>query len=219
MTSVALDTGLAQAFQSEVWLIKIAWPTGTMRLMTSGGSLVFGGETYLGGDDTAWGVIMDAEGVQEGIGAPAPTCRVNGALTSTLATAAVHPDYQTSRVDIWRGLRELSSALLIDAEPLIVNGRVSSVSLRWGAEIAEILCVSHSERRFLPSGGLTYDQTRFDAADLFDQFAAGTAAVSGVYSIPTIVGPGGSGSITGGFGSGGGGGGGGLNDFGDVVER
>ena len=218
MTSVALDNGLAAAFQSEVWLIKIVWPTGTMRLMTSPGSLTFGGETYLGGDDTAWGVIMDAEGVQEGIGAPAATCRVTGALTPTLQTAAVHPDYQTSRVDIWRGLRSLTDATLIDAEPLIVNGRVSSVALRWGAEVAEILCVSHSERRFLPSGGLTYDQTRFDAADLFDQFAAGTSAVSPTPSIPTIVGPGGTGSITGGFGSGNTGGG--FNDFGDqFAER
>lgn len=198
MTSVALDNGLALSIQSEVWLIKIVWPTGTMRLMTSPGSLVFGGETYLGGDDTSWGVIMDAEGVQEGIGAPATTCRVTGALTPTLQTAAVHPDYQTSRVDIWRGLRNLTDATIIDAEPLIVNGRVSSVSLRWGAEVAEILCVSHSERRFLPNGGLTYDQTRFDPADLFDQFAAGSAAVSPTSSIPTIVGPGGTGAITGG---------------------
>ncbi len=190
-----------------------------MRLMTSAGSLTFGGETYLGGDDTAWGVIMDAEGVQEGIGAPAASCRVTGALTATLQTAAVHPDYQTSRVDIWRGLRSLTDATLIDAEPLIINGRVSSVSLRWGPEIAEILCVSHSERRFLPSGGLTYDQTRFDNTDLFDQFAAGTAAVSPAFSLPTFVGPGGTGSITGGFGSGGTGGGG-FNDFGDqFAER
>lgn len=203
MTSVALDNGLAEAFQSEVWLIKIVWPTGTMRLMTSPGSLVFNSETYLGGDETAWGVIMDAEGVQEGVGAPAVTCRVTGALTATLQTASVHPDYQTSRVDIWRGLRSLTAATLIDAEPLIVNGRVSSVSQRWGPEIAEILCVSHSERRFLPSGGLTYDQTRFDATDLFDQFAAGSAAVSPTPSIPTIVGPGGTGAITGGgFGAG-----------------
>lgn len=218
MTSVALDNGLAAAFQSEVWLIKIVWPTGTMRLMTSPGSLTFGGETYLGGDDTAWGVVMDAEDIQEGIGAPATTCRVTGALTSTLQAAAVHPDYQTSRVDIWRGLRSLTDATLIDAEPLIVNGRVSSVSLRWGAEIAEILCVSHSERRFLPSGGLTYDQARFDGADLFDQFAAGTAAVAPTPSIPNLISPGGTGSITGGFGSGNTGAG--LNDMGDqFAER
>lgn len=195
MTSVALDNGLAQPFQSEVWLIKIVWPTGTMRLMTSPGSLVFGGETYLGGDDTSWGVIMDAEGIQEGIGAPATTCRVTGALTPTLQTAAVHPNFQTSRVDIWRGLRSLTDATIIDAEPLIVNGRVSTVSLRWGAEVAEILCVSHSERRFLPSGGLTYDQRRFDATDLFDQFAAGSAAVSTTPSIPTINAPSGTGNF------------------------
>ncbi len=197
MTSVALDNGLAEQFQSEVWLIKIVWPTGTMRLMTSPGSLVFNSETYLGGDDTAWGVIMDAEGVQEGIDAPAVTCRVTGALTPTLQTASVHPDYQTSRVDIWRGLRSLTAATIIDAEPLIINGQVSSVSQRWGPEIAEILCVSHSERRFLPSGGLTYDQTRFDPADLFDQYAAGTAAVSPTPSIPTFTNP----SVSGGFGN------------------
>lgn len=200
MTSVTLDNGLAEAFQSEVWLIKIVWPTGTMRLMTSPGSLVFASETYLGGDDTAWGVIMDAEGVQEGIDAPAVTCRVTGALTPTLQAASVHPDYQTSRVDIWRGLRSLTAATLIDAEPLIVNGRVSSVSQRWGPEIAEILCVSHSERRFLPSGGLTYDQARFDNTDLFDQYAAGTAAVSPTPSIPTFTNPSVSGGRFGNFG-------------------
>ena len=189
MTSVALDNGLAQPFQSEVWLIEIIWPTGNMRLMTSPGSVVFGGKTFLGGDDTAWGLIMDAEAVQEGIDAPAVTCRVTGALTPTLQAASVHPNYQTSRVDIWRGLRSLTDWTLIDAEPLIVNGRVSSVSQRWGPEIAEILCVSHSERRFLPNGGLTYDQSRFDATDLFDQFAAGTAAVAPTESIPTFKNP------------------------------
>ena len=188
MTSTALDNGLAERFHSELWLLKIVWPTGTMRLMTSPGELVFGGETYLGADPAGWGTILDAEGIGDGVGGQALACRVRLALTSTLRTACFHATAQGSRADVWRGLRSLTSNEVIDLEPLIVAGKVSSAPMRFGIdeETAEVLIADDS--RFLPTGGIFYDtntDARIDASDAFNQFGAGSSVVGPAWGLGT----------------------------------
>lgn len=196
MTSEALDAGLAARFQSEIWLLKIVWPTGTMRLMTSPGELVFSGETYFGADPAGWGTILDAESIGDGVGGQALACRVRMALTTTLRTACFHPTAQGSRADVWRGLRSLTDNAVIDVEPLIVGGKVSSAPMRLGAdeETAEVLIADDS--RFLPVGGVFYDtntDARIDASDAFNQFGAGSSVVGPAWGLGTNNGGGGGG--------------------------
>lgn len=198
MTSPALDTALAAAVHSEVFLVRIEFPNGTMRLATSPGSMVWDGETYVGGSPTDWGGLISVGNAQEGAGGQAQQVAVVLALTATVRTAVYHPTMQGSRVDMWRGLRSLTGPDIIGMEPVMVAGFVSTATVRgWqDTRVAELLCVSHQERRFIPQAGRVHTtafRQTLSAGDLFEEFAAGTAAVGSASTIGVNLAPGGGG--------------------------
>lgn len=195
MTSPALDTALAQPFHSEVVLVRIEWPGGTMRLMTSPGELMFDSETYVHSDPTGWGGIIDIADFQEGAGTQQQAALLTLHLSPSVLTAYTSSNYQGSRVDVWRGLRSLTGPELIGVEPIMVGGWVSTCEGRlWDDTAAvEVLLVSHQERRFIPTGGRVHTtafRQSFAPSDLFEEFAAGTAAVAPGGSIGNLLPPG-----------------------------
>lgn len=104
--------------------IRLTYPTFTLRLLDGAAVLVLNGETFTGYDET-YGALIGLENITDGGSDQAPRARIilNPPTNAALAALAA-PDAQGSRVEIWEGVFNTATGLVIPDADLAFDGEV-----------------------------------------------------------------------------------------------
>ncbi|WP_439569048.1 hypothetical protein [Sphingopyxis sp.] len=134
-----------------VSLLKIEFPSHTVRLC-DGGRAVMGGEEYLSGHDV-WGTIAAAEEIEDAMGDSAP----GGGFSLMLApdtplSTIIDPALQTCRVRFWQGELDADMETVIDPE--LLADKLIDVP-RWNPDewVLDLDLMDRTEVFFLRSEG------------------------------------------------------------------
>jgi hypothetical protein len=130
-------------------LIKIEFPTGTVRLC-DGGFFVWGAETYLS-KDPVFGTLASLDGLSEGVGDEIPALEMTLMPPgTTLPGDLSQPGFQAARARFWLAEYDVVTGLLDGTPELQFDGQVDQTTLTVGRDRRElaISVVSSAERLF-----------------------------------------------------------------------
>jgi hypothetical protein len=146
-----LKSALAQPSVHLFGALKIELPEYTLRLVDGSGTIVIGGETYIGLDAT-FGAIAELSELTEEIGDSAPEITVALYPPDVTATAVLsHPDMQGSRATLMVGAVDPISGIAIGTPEILFMGEIDVPSIQIdqnGARKVEYTIVSVFERMF-----------------------------------------------------------------------
>jgi hypothetical protein len=155
-----LTTGMDTALRADAPLIfgalKIELPGYTLRLLDGAGKIVFGGETYVGRDDT-YGVLAAIDQIDDGVGDQAPSLSITLTPgTDAGAAALLSPGVQGSTVQLWLGVLDRATGVPIPDPDLLFYGEVDVPTLKAGKGSRSVAldCVSGFERLFADDEGI-----------------------------------------------------------------
>lgn len=119
-----VTAALAQPAIGMFCAIRLTYPTFTLRLLDGAAVLVLNGETFTGYDET-YGALIGLENITDGGSDQAPRARIilNPPTNAALAALAA-PDAQGSRVEIWEGVFNTATGLVIPDADLAFDGEV-----------------------------------------------------------------------------------------------
>lgn len=147
----ALKSALARPAVLLFGALKIELPGYTIRLLDGSGSLVIGGETYVGLDQT-FGTLADISELDEEIGDSAPEVTITLYPPDLSATAALaHPGMQGSRATIMVGAADPVAGLAIGTPEVLFLGEIDVPAVnidQSGARTVDFTIVSIFERLF-----------------------------------------------------------------------
>ena len=117
-------SALAQPAIGMFCAVRLTYPTFTLRLLDGAAVLVLNGETFTGYDET-YGALIGLENITDGGSDQAPRARIilNPPTNAALASLAA-PDAQGSRVEIWEGVFNTATGLVIPDADLAFDGEV-----------------------------------------------------------------------------------------------
>lgn len=196
-------------------LLRIAFPTGTVRLC-DGGFITWNGETYLS-KDAVFGNIASLEALTEGVGDEVPALELTLQPPGTTPAADLsQPGFQQAAVRFWIAEYNPATGQVIGTPDLAFVGQVDQTSIRVGRgqRSLSITIVSTAERLFERNIGNTlspnFHKSIWGPGELGHDNAIGLKLpVAWGVEAPVRAG--------GGFGGGGSGGGGG-GDFGRMTN-
>jgi len=146
-----LKNALAQPAVLLFGALRMELPDYTLRLLDGSATLVIGGETYVGKDET-FGTIASISELTEEIGDSAPEITVTLFPPDVSATAVLsHPNMQGSVVHLMVGAVDMASGLVIGAPETLFLGEIDVPTIgidQSGARTVEYTVVSVFERLF-----------------------------------------------------------------------
>lgn len=191
-------------------LLKIELPDNDV-LLCSGGFFPWAGDVYRS-FDPLYGVIVSAEGLEEGVGDEVPALELEFAPPATAPVGDLsRPGYQQARVRLWVGDYDPDTGQIVGDPQQEFDGLIDQTSLRLGRgeRTLAVTVVPSGERLFQRNIGNSLSPSFHKSlfpGELGNDNATGlkTPTAWGVASPPTA---------RGGSGGGGGGGGGSGNGF------
>lgn len=115
---------------SPVWLVKVEFDSGTVRLWTGNGDITYDSEIYQGA-----GNLLGIEEIEENTGLVAASTVITFAgLDATLIALALTEDYQERPVTVYFGALDTSRAL-ITSPYLQLRGRMDVMSLSNSGDV------------------------------------------------------------------------------------
>jgi hypothetical protein len=131
--------------------VEIAIPTGgSLRLLVGSGSVVIGGNTFVG-DDPTFGVLSALEAVNDGMGDTAPAIKITiNPKTADAAATLAGQEMQGQSVLLWLAALDRTTGGSLDAPIVIFSGEVDQgvLTVGLGTRAVELNCVSVWERLF-----------------------------------------------------------------------
>lgn len=119
-----VTAALAQPAIGMFCAIRLTYPTFTLRLLDGAAVLSLNGETFVGYDET-YGALIGLENITDGGSDQAPRARIVLNPPTNVALAALAaPDAQGSRVEIWEGVFNLATGLVIPDADLAFDGEI-----------------------------------------------------------------------------------------------
>jgi hypothetical protein len=148
--SPAMAAALAESRVLLFGAVRIALPNYTIRLLDGSGALPIGNEIYQGRDAT-YGVLDTIEGIEESLGAEAPTLSIGLIPASDAALAAlVDPSVQGAEVQVMVGVVNLSTGQPVGIPYQVFVGELDVPTITWGENDLrlEYRVISVAERFF-----------------------------------------------------------------------
>lgn len=151
-----MQAALGAPVQTHTGLLRIEMPEYTLRLCVGSAQLLYGGETYVGEDET-FGVFASVSEIAEAVGDQAPNLQLT--LLPPDASAASQlsqPGMQRSSVYLWLAVVDILSGTVVPDPDLLFAGTLDVVSLerRGGRRELDIQCVSVFEDLFQNEEGM-----------------------------------------------------------------
>lgn len=149
-----VTAALAQPAIGMFCAVRLTYPTFTLRLVDGAGVLVIGGETFVGHDAT-YGALIGLENITDGGSDQAPRARIifNPPTNAALAALAA-PDAQGSRVEIWEGVFDTATGLVIPDADLAFDGEIDQPVYSPKSRNLTLDCNSSFERFFSVQEGV-----------------------------------------------------------------
>jgi hypothetical protein len=133
----------------------------TLRLVDGAGVLNWGGDLYVGRDDT-FGALQSVDEIDDGTGDEAPALSLSlFPAGDTAAEDLCAADMQGSRVRLWLAAFDRTDGTVIPDPYLVFDGDLDVATLRLarGSRVVDYDCVSGFERFFANEEGMRLNPT------------------------------------------------------------
>lgn len=131
--SAQMESALRQPTILAFVAVEILAPAFTIRLLDGSSELVMDGQIYVGGHPV-YGTISGIEGLGDGMGDEAPSCRIVLHPPTNVASADLgSPDTQGATVNVWFGILNPENGAFIDRN-LWFAGEIDQATLQVGGD-------------------------------------------------------------------------------------